>query len=579
MPDDQLLLFKQEGQHIHDYTNVYDPDIDGADPSASGKIVPAVRSIVIDNRTSDWRVLIVESVNEETFKCTYRDFPYKVIDRRTMIYNYGNDVFMLYYDDRSKPTRLVVDSKMILFGSSIVKYRLRKPDSSGNMVSISAASRQKADGTTMVTDLISVAEITDKYVDGVRRCSECYTSATLVNGDIVTLELIDSNGSVVAEVELVARRSTILNSFNSVVNSVIGFGATANQTIGDNWYLYPGQSVDELSIFPEIRFSDGTSCITPVDNSSCFIYGMESVDSNKVGARYDIMIKYFICNRYDIRSDVENVSIIGGNRRVLYSTHTIEIISRPASDISKLSVIPVWMNGYYDLRFFGYSNNRNNVEDYTAAIMGVAAGLPTIKSDSLVSGSFVANRFDEEQNFRVSFRLQPLDPNSVRYSQDFSIVLKNPESAPLTGVGREYWYITEPSTDPEIVYGIDGAELCRPVIYFDGTTGRHYISSTEFESKTSFIEAFYTLAVPPKLNGSATATAPTHFRVKTEYGILLTNAIPVDNYSSEFVLLNSAGENIESGTVIVEFLSNVSGSTSIIYGVPVTVLKDGRTTT
>ena len=108
MADDQLVLFKQEGQHIYDYTNVYDPDVH---PSSSGKIIPAVRSLVVDNRTSEWRVLMVESVDPVTFKCTYRDFPYKVIDRRSMIYNYGNDVFMLYYDNRSTPTRLVVDAK------------------------------------------------------------------------------------------------------------------------------------------------------------------------------------------------------------------------------------------------------------------------------------------------------------------------------------------------------------------------------------------------------------------------------------------------------------------------------------
>ena len=54
--NNSLLLFKQEGQHIYDYGNVYDPDVDGADVANSGKIVPAVRSIVIDNRTSKWRV-------------------------------------------------------------------------------------------------------------------------------------------------------------------------------------------------------------------------------------------------------------------------------------------------------------------------------------------------------------------------------------------------------------------------------------------------------------------------------------------------------------------------------------------
>ena len=578
MADDQLVLFKQEGQHIYDYTNVYDPDVH---PSSSGKIIPAVRSLVVDNRTSEWRVLMVESVDPVTFKCTYRDFPYKVIDRRSMIYNYGNDVFMLYYDDRSTPTRLVVDAKMILFGSSIAKYRLLKPNSDGVMESISSATRQGTSGTSVVVDLINVVEVTDKYVDGVRRCSECYTSATLVDGDIVTLELIDAAGTVVAEVELVAKRSTILNNLGSAVNSITAFTATANQMLSvgntNRWYLYKGQSIDELSIFPEITFSDGTSVITPVDNSSCYIYGLENIDSNQVGTVHQIVIKYFINNRYNISNDVENVSVIGGNRRVLYTIHTLEIVDRPVSDISKLSVIPVWNNGKYSLRFYGYSKKRNNVENYTDWIMTTSGGVQTIKSNVLVSGSFNGSLFNVEQNFTISFNIPVANRQTTTYTQSFSIVLKDPASAPTTGAGREYWYIVEPESDPEIVYGIDGADLCRPVIYYDSVAGKHYISSTEFESVSEFLSAFYYNAVPPKLETAAYATVPTHFRIKTCEGVLFSGmpsaGIVIGNYGvSDGFVLSDSGAIVTSGTVIVEFMYDYS----IIFGVPVSVVPNPR---
>ena len=75
---------------------------------------------------------------------------------------------------------------------------------------ISVATIQQATGTENVVSTINVVDVTDQYVDSVRRCSECYTTVPLRNGDLVTLELIDANGTVVAEVELVARRSTVL---------------------------------------------------------------------------------------------------------------------------------------------------------------------------------------------------------------------------------------------------------------------------------------------------------------------------------------------------------------------------------
>ena len=572
MSDSQLILFKQEGQHVYDYTNVYDPEVDGANPSNSGKVIPAVRSIVIDNRTSNWKVLIVESVHPTTFKCTYRDFPYKVIDKRSMIYNYGNDVFMLYYDDRVTPTRLVVDAKLILFGSNISKYRLVMPNSDGELIPISQAIRQQSNGTSSVISTIEVAEMTDKYVDGIRRCVPCHTSVRLKDNDIITLELYDANSALVAEVELIARRSTILNTLTSSLNPVKGFTASCNQVIGDHWYLYCGQDVNNLSIFPEVKFSDNTSVITPVDNSSCFIYGLGEIDSRNVGDRYPILIKFYINNRYDIAPDASNVEIIGGEKRVMYYQQDVEIIEKPVTDISKISIIPVWMNDKYTLKFFGYSKNRNNVVDLTNYIMTTTNGMPVIKTDVLTLGTFVADSFGGQQNFTISVPIAASNGTTVTHSQQFSIVLKNPDTAPSVGVGREYWYIVDPDSDPQIVYGKDTVDYNRPVIYYNTTSTKHVISTNEFESESDFINAFFRLAVPPTIGDEAIAPTPTHFQIRSDSGVTLTAPIQIDKYSVPFVI-NNGGVPVTSGTLIMEFLYVVGGSTAILYGVPVTVIQ------
>ena len=567
----QAVLFKQEGQHIYDYTNVYDPDIDGADPSASGKIIPAVRSIVIDNRTSDWKIYIVKAVDARTYKCTYMDFPYKTIDRRSMILNYGNDVFMLYYDNRTSPTRLTVDAKMILFGSNIASYRLVK----GNDV-ISYVLVQEGTTSRYAVSQVPVVEVTDQYVDGVRRCNSCYTTSVLVDGDVVTLELYDSTGVMIAEVELIARKSTILNSQSAALNPITGFGATANQMLSDGtWYLYKGQAKRTLSIFPEIYFADGTTYVVPVDNNACYLYGLDDVDTNLVGNRYPILVKYYINSRYQVDP---SANVVAGTKRVLASEHSIVILEKPVGSIAKISVVPVWnsSDGSYSLKMLAYNEERNGVSDITNWIMNNSDGSGGVKSGVLASGTFSPTAFGTKQDFTVAFDYPAENNHTVHEEQSFSIILKNPANVPGIDAasGRDHWQIVNPDNS-EIVYGLDDATYNRPVVYWDPTNGKHFIPTTEFPTKEEFIETYYRLSSPPIISGESQAIVPTHFRFRDVSGNLLTNVVDVDAYHQGIVINSLAGTPVAGGTIVMEFIYRVPGaSDAIIYGVPVLVQEN-----
>ena len=568
----QAVLFKQEGQHIYDYTNVYDPDIDGADPSASGKIIPAVRSIVIDNRSSDWKIYLVKSVDSRTFKCTYMDFPYKTIDRRSMILNYGNDMFMLYYDNRTTPTRLTVDAKMILFGSNIASYRLLK----GSDV-ISYTLEQGATAQ-YVPSTVPVIEVTDKYVDGIRRCNTCYTTSVLTDGDIVTLELYDSTGVMIAEVELIARKSTILNSLTAAFNPIIGFTAVANQMVGEEWYLYKGQPKDNLSIYPEIRFADGSTYVVPVDNNACYMYGFDDIDTltAKPGEKYPILIKYYINSRYQVDP---SLNVVAGTKRVLSSSHTLVILERMAGSISKISVIPVWNapTNSYSLKMLAYNGARDGVSDLTAKVFNDSSGTGGFKENVCIAGGFNPTRFGVKQDFTIKIGILTENGFSADYEQSFSIILKSPSSLPGIDTGRDRWQIINPS-NPDIVYGVDNAAYNRPVVYWDAEAsdgGRHYISTSEFSTVDKFIEVFYRLSAPPidVESGESEAPRPTHFRFRDVSGNLLTDSIAVEDYNRGIVIRSLAGVPITGGTVVMEFLYNHNDSAvgAIVYGVPVLV--------
>lgn len=563
----QTVLFKYAGQGVYDYTNVYDPDTDGSDVLASGKTVPSVRSIVLDNRTSVIKAYLVKSVDSVTFKVTLEDWPEALLDKESMILNYGNDVFMLYYDNRTSPTRLTVDAKMILFGSNIASYKLVKDDEV-----ISYTLQQDSLGSSYAVGAAKVIEVTDKYVDGIRRCNSCYTTSVLTDGDLVTLELFDSTGVCIGEVELIAKQSTILNSLSAALNPITGFSASSNQMDGDIWFLYKDQPKQNLSIYPSLQFADGTSLIVPVDDNACYLYGLSDVETNVAGRQYSLIVKYYINNRYTVDP---SLNVVAGNKRVLSSEHVVKIIEKPIGYISKLSIVPVWNSTTlaYELRFLAYNENRNGADVVTSRLveLNAVSGLCQFKTGVLQSGSFNPKLFGTKQTFSVRFIASEINDYSSYYDQTFSIILKNPATVPTSGTGRDEWQIVDPD-NIELVYGIDDATYHRPVIKWDATAQMHFIDTDEFADKDAFIDIFYRLAAPPALEsiGEVDAPYPTHFRIRDLSGNVLTGAIEVVNYNQGFLLNTLVGTAVTAGTVIVEFLYRVGGAeAAIIYGVPV----------
>lgn len=571
----QAVLFKQEGQHIFDYTNVYDPDVHGADPAASGKIIPAVRSMVIDNRTSSIKVYLVKAVDPKTYKVTYMDFPYEVIDRKSMILNYGNDVFMLYYDNRTTPTRLTVDAKLILFGSNVAKYKLMKGDTV-----ISCAMQSNGSETQYVTGAMDVLEVTDKYVDGIRRCDTCYTTANLVDGDIITLELYDASGLMIADIELIARKATILNTLTSVINPIIAFDATSNQMNAGNedydWYILKGQSKENLSIYPTIRFSDGTSYVVPQDNVTCFIYGFEDIDTTKAGTKYPLIIKYYVNARYPVAS---GIGIEAGSKHVLTCEKKVKIIEKPTGTLSKVSLVPVWNNatGEYDFRFYAYNEDRTGMTDVTTRIIARNdAGKQVFADGALVSGSVVFNNFSTVQTFTVKLLADTVNGYTNEYTQTFKVLLNNPqpdENGIPTAV--ELWRIINPDNADE-VYGNNDANYNAPMVYYDAAASIHFLSTELYRDSDEFVDTFYTKASPPALTdlGESAAPYPTHFRFRDlSTNVLLSAAIEVSSYENGFMLNNfNLDTPVRSGIVIMEFLYRVGGSeAAILFGVPVIV--------
>ena len=129
-----IILFNDKKPDAFFLSQLYDPDTDGVYVEDNGKIIPKPGSLCIDNQS--FILYAVESVDER-FKSTLKRINYVITNEGddedeasvNKILSYGNDKFYLFFDNRTKYTKLLVDSKLIVFGTTLKEYRLIKTNS------------------------------------------------------------------------------------------------------------------------------------------------------------------------------------------------------------------------------------------------------------------------------------------------------------------------------------------------------------------------------------------------------------------------------------------------------------------
>lgn len=554
----QMLLFGANSPGVLRLVDMYDPLIHGSSPAESGKTVPVVDSLIVDDtnaladdtNTVAIPIYVVKSVHPITRKAVL--VPGRFIDDTTLasdrIIGYGNDIYMLFYDARTTPTRLVIDSKLILFGNNSAEYRLLKTDSTGvsTCISLNISSSNVILGERVPIEETGVA--------AVRRCGNCYTSTILNAGDPVTLELYDAAGILTARISLIAEPATILNDLAAGANPIVDFTATANQQSGtgstDPWFLYADQDTTNLTLYPRLHFSNGAIHNLTVDNRSCFIYGLGDINTQLIGREYPILVKYFLADR------VQSTIAQGDAIRFLTYQNVVQIRSRTQYGYSKISVVPMWNQsaGSWELRFFAYYQSRTGFVDITNAVT---------YSGTAFSGSTL----NRQQVVVLSTQQTLPDGSTTTYLQSLAITLDTYNST--------IPYLIASSAESVLIYGQEDEAHDRPRIRYDAALSKYFIPTSAFISVDKFIEHFYIDADAPWLTATETVPpTPTHFIIRSvsSGGVLVANPIPVAQYAAQMTWQTVGGANqYLDSTVIVEFLLQVQGQYLPLYGVPVTV--------
>jgi len=544
---DIKTLFQDQRPDIHRLSDIYDPDT-----NTDGTIIPSVDSILIDT-DNNGNAYYVTYVDATTHKVTYK--PLSIVytnegDDETSIVDYGNNRFKVFYDDRVEPTRLNIDSLLLIFGTNNTEYKLLRTDPITNESQV-VSTYYDSDGTYK-GDRAPLRTV-EGYT-GAKYATNCHTLLTLSDNELITMEVYDRTGVLSATISLFAQRAKILNDLSSKP-IIVDFRLDSPQinTNGD-LYLYEKQDISALVLTPTIVYNTGREEIIPVDNETCFLYGTDDLVASYPGLKQTILCKYFLRTE-----EVAEGAVDDAYGRYLVVEKDLVILSNNAIFGSKISIIPKWKASIsgYELRFFMYTTERDNVYDVTNYVTMIS--------------SYNPSNFDTTQVLEYEVDLQDfldIDQSSV-YRQHTWLRLK-----PYGNTIERY--IIKDSANDAYAYGVESSVYRRPVVHYDTTLQQYFIPTSVFLNKEALIEAAYTRARPlVDTQNELSAPMPTHitFRDIDTSNTIVSAPIPIEEYNQAWnaIIIGESINKYVNGTIILEFLRELNGTYQIIYGVPVDV--------
>ena len=550
------ILFKDKKPNSLFLDQLYDPDIDGPYPEGDEsypRLIPQEGATVIDRESG--LLYYAYYVDPETYKTTLK--PTKIIvtsddDANIVsIVSYGNDKYMLYYVNDTVPTKLIIDSKLILYGNSLTEYQLIRTNSKGEkeVLSLYLDSDEVVKGNRVPLSNVS-------NMIGAKQCTNCHTYSEMKEGDTVELYCYDNVGILSAQITLFTRKGARLNDLLSDSSIIVNMDAVSLQMLGSDFYIYQRQDPSHLGITPRLEYNDGSLMDIEIDNKSCFLYGLEDFTPSFPGQQQKILIKKYL----GYKEFSKNATILDGQRYITCEK-MITVLANKSIDGIKISVMPIWNPNTeeYVFRYVAYSDRRDKVIDVT--------------KDVKLRTPFDFGKFYQTQQLQMYVDLKDV------FSSDSSVPYMQNEFIGLRPYNEFVRYTISDSKDLDIVYGSDNPYCRRPVIFYDEDLERYFIPTSRFGNVEAFLEAFYENANPPYNTVNETkAPTPTHFTIRAldDLTVLITTPIPIERYNQLWNINRMGNSNMLVGAnVIVEFLMEIGNTYMILYGVPVDVY-DGR---
>lgn len=549
-----LVTLSPPGINIYPLEKIYDPDVPPAQ-QPDGQIIPKPLDLVIESPNIIWSVVFVDpDTHRTTLEPTRIQLQNDSPDIVSMV-SYGNDIFTLYYDTRTTPMELHIDSRATVSGAQLSFYRLVR-DVNGPAEEI--ISRYYDAAGLYVGAHVPMRRVAD---DANTWYGEpCYTGSPITDGEMITMQIFNEAGTQLASWNLHAKASTIINELNGYTPVITDMTLSATQMRSNGEvFAFTKQSVTSLGITARLVYDNGQTLEVPIDNHKTFLYGLEDFNPSYAGLRQTLLLKYMLA------PDEPASPTLTNGKSFISKQVDIVVVENELMGDGKLSAIPVYMSatGAYRLIWRWYTTDRNVSVDVSPYV-------------TIEGGTFVGTTYGTFQRFTARLDLNAMDPvlypDVVYHRQTVNVRLQ-------PSIAYERYLLKDAESAP-LVYGVDQPTQRRPIIRYSATTQTYYVPSSIFLTTDAFLLSFYDAATPPyKPSVESGPLAPTHFIVRDALSGLMVTAMEIDvaNYMTTWPLLgNLAPDAMVGKTVIVEFLHITAGGTRLIlYGVPVDVVAYG----
>jgi hypothetical protein len=355
-----MILFGDNVPRLYRITDVYIYGEDDPSDLGNGKIVPAIDSIIVDNRqgplnTHVYSVTGVDNEGDNPTYQIYRQEIFNTLGSNMRMINFSNHLITGYLEDDYYnniigavtykgtfdadaedvyPTdplvgdfylisvtgtvdgdvwtegdwmvydgadwnkqvtgelldRFMLDRRFALYSDRGSYYVLLDPDDT--IISMNP------DDLPLVgdghVDLIST-DVTNQWAFG-----DCaiHPDKNPGAGDYIKMRIYDDDDVMLTELNVYCLEAKGLGDLsladNILINAaIIAPGETWN---GTSIELAEDGDPEDLDIRVNLTYGDGTVVEQLIDDSVCFIYGLDDVDSTMVGSTFEFTVKYFLPN-------------------------------------------------------------------------------------------------------------------------------------------------------------------------------------------------------------------------------------------------------------------------------------------
>jgi hypothetical protein len=366
---------------------------------ASKKYVPKVKDYIMD--PDSYSVFIVDHLDPITLIPTLRE-----VRPANMSYTFTQtdvlfgtisdtvDTFRCYVDKSVMPYTLSVDRRLHVTGTRTEYCKLFVGSDlagTGKVVSQVYDSGGRLIGENIKLELVALDSHTNYSIKTV---PTCHTTYDLMNGEIVTAVLYDTQGNVVSKRQLMVENTTFIRSADASRKYVshIGLESPFLSNTDDHQIDYPiNVPIHALNMMGVVYYSDGSTLKLPVDGGKFSMSGLDQYISSIVGQQSELVLTYSLAP--------EEVAYNGNatNGKFITEPYRLSTVNPNYSYTVKLYCYPVWISPDlgYNLQWFLCNLDRNMVRDVTQYV-----------SFSTNTGAFEPTKYGVVQKKSVSLSLK-----------------------------------------------------------------------------------------------------------------------------------------------------------------------------